>query len=177
MKVYAYIVKDPKITSGYGTRKDPITGKKATHHGIDVVSKDKNRNIYCIDDGYVQKTVTGQDKATTGYGNYIWVRYPRYNLSIMVAHCSKILLRKGDKVKKDDICAIMGSTGKSTGVHAHIGMTRIGSDTWLDPTKFDMLPDGYNLTRLLKKGCRGNDVKELQKELVGRQKLWVCGSK
>ena len=47
MKVYAYIVKDPKITSGYGTRKDPITGKKATHHGIDVVSKDKNRNIYC----------------------------------------------------------------------------------------------------------------------------------
>lgn len=173
MKVYAYIVKDPKITSSYGTRKDPITGKKSTHHGIDVVSNIKDRNIYAIDDGYVQKVVTGQDKSTTGYGNYIWVRYPRYNLSILVGHCSKIMLKKGDKVKKGTIYAIMGSTGKSTGVHAHIGMTRIGSDTWLDPIKFDIIPDKYNLTRLLKKGCKGNDVLELQKELNKRE--FNCG--
>ena len=165
MKVYDYIVKDAKITSSYGTRIDPITGKKATHHGIDVVSKTKNRNIYAIDDGYVQKVVTGQDKSTTGYGNYAWVRYPRYNLSIMVGHLSKVKLKKGANVKKGTIYAIMGNTGKSTGTHAHIGMTRIGSDTWLDPTKFDMIPDKYNLTRVLKKGCKGNDVKELQKKV------------
>ena len=44
-------------------------------------------------------------------------------------------------------------------------MTKIGSDTWLNPEKYDMLSDKYNLTRLLKKGCKGNDVKELQKKL------------
>lgn len=165
MKVYEYIVKEAKITSSYGTRKDPITGKKTAHHGIDVISKSKNHNIFAFDDGYVQKTVTGQDKSKTGYGNYIWVRYPRYNLSVLVGHCSKIKLKKGAKVKKDTIIAIMGSTGKSTGIHAHIGMTKIGSDTWLNPTNYNILPDKFNLTRLLKKGCKGDDVKALQKAL------------
>lgn len=168
MKVYEYIVEDAKITSNYGTRKDPITGKKTIHHGIDVVSKTKDHNIYAFDDGYVQKVVNNQSKSKTGYGNYVWVRYPRYNLSVLVAHCQKVLLKKGDKVTQNKIYAIMGSTGKSTGIHAHIGMTRIGSNTWLNPTKFDMLPNKYNLTRLLKKGNKGNDVKELQKELKER---------
>lgn len=170
MKIYEYVVKKPRITSPYGVRIDPITGKKRYHNGIDEISKVKNRNLYAIDTGYVQKTVTGQNKSKIGYGNYIWVRYPRYNLSLLYAHCDKVLLKKGDTVKKGDIVAIMGSTGRSTGVHLHLGMTRIGSNTWLNPANYDMLPDKgtYNLTRLLKKGCRGNDVKELQKKVGTR---------
>lgn len=168
MKIYEYVVKKPKITSSYGYRINPITKKKQFHNGLDLVSKDKNRNIYAIDDGYVQKVVTGQDKSKTGYGNYIWVRYPRYNLSLLHAHCSKVKLKKKDKVKKGTIVAIMGSTGRSTGVHLHLGMTKIGSDTWLNPTKYDMLANKYNLTRLLKKGCKGDDVKKAQQELTKR---------
>ena len=167
MKIYEYVVKKPKITSPYGYRIHPITKKKTFHNGLDLVSKEKNRNLYAIDDGYVQKVVSNQSKSKTGFGNYIWVRYPRYNLSLLHAHCSKINLKKGDKVKKGTIVAIMGSTGRSTGVHLHLGMTKIGSDTWLNPANYSMLDDKYNLTRKLKKGCNGDDVKKLQKKLGG----------
>ena len=165
MKLYELCITKPKITSGFGYRTDPKTGKRTYHAGIDLISSVGNRNLFAVDDGYVQKVVNNQSKATTGYGNYIWVRYPRYNLSLLYAHCFSIKKKKGDNVKKGDIIAIEGSTGKSTGTHLHLGMTKIVSDTWLNPTKYDVLPDKYNLTRTLKKGCKGNDVKELQKVL------------
>lgn len=141
-RIYEVVVKKPKINSGFGMRKHPITGKMKMHNGIDLVSKasPKDLNIYAIDDGVVQKVVTNKSKATTGYGNYIWVRYPRYNLSLFHAHCSKINYKKGDKVKAKDVLAIMGRTGAATGVHCHLGMTNIGSDKWLDPINFEMLP-------------------------------------
>jgi murein DD-endopeptidase MepM/ murein hydrolase activator NlpD len=131
-----YVLKSPKVTSKYGKRTHPITGEKdKMHYGEDLTSSDKN--IYAVEDGYVQKIKTGQDKATTGYGNYIWVRYPRTGMSLFHAHCKSIKLKKGDTVKKGDVIAIMGSTGASTGTHLHLGMTKIGSDTWLDPASYN----------------------------------------
>ena len=165
MKLYELCITKPKITSKFGYRIDPKTKKKTYHNGLDLISSVGNRNLFAVDDGYVQKVVSNQSKATTGYGNYIWVRYPRYNLSLLYAHCSSIKKKKGDSVKKGQVVAIEGSTGKSTGVHLHLGITKIGSDTWLNPENYDVLPDKYNLTRILKKGCKGNDVKELQKKV------------
>jgi len=165
MKLYELTITKPKITSKYGYRTDPKTKKKTFHAGIDLVSTVSNRNLFAVDDGYVQKVVNNQSKSKTGYGNYIWTRYPRYNLSLLYGHCASIKKKKGDKVKKGDIIAIEGSTGKSTGVHLHLGITKIGSDTWINPETINVLPDKYNLKRLLKKGCKGDDVKELQKKL------------
>lgn len=162
-KVYELVVNTPKITSDYGYRIHPIDKVKKFHYGIDVISKAKDLNLYAIDDGYVQKVVTGQDKAKTGYGNYIWVRYPRYNLSILHAHCKKVLLKKGATVKKGQVVAIIGTTGASTGVHVHIGMTRIGSDAWLNPSGYEEIAYKFNLTRVLTYGCsKGDDVSRLQ---------------
>ncbi len=174
-KIYEIVVEKPRITSPFGYRIDPITKKKKYHNGLDLVSKIRNRNLYAIDGGYVQKVVTGQNKSKTGYGNYIWVRYPRYNLSLLHAHCEKVLLKKGAKVKKGDVVAIMGTTGKSTGVHLHLGMTKIGSNAWLNPANYDILADKYNLTKTLKKGSKGNDVKELQKA-VGTKADGIFGT-
>lgn len=141
MKVYHNAVENVKVTSKYGPRTHPITGEKGKmHYGTDIISGASNDNLYALEDGYVQKTVTNQSKATTGYGNYIWVRYPRINRSLMYAHCSKILLKKGAKVKKGTPIAIMGSTGASTGKHCHIGMTLIGSDTWLNTDTYNYQP-------------------------------------
>lgn len=165
MKLYELCIKEPKITSDFGYRIDPKTKKKTLHNGLDLISKIGNRNLFAVDDGYVQKVVNNQSKSKTGYGNYVWVRYPRYGLSLLYAHCQTIKVKKGDKVKKGQVIAIEGSTGKSTGVHLHLGMTKIGSDKWLNPKNYDVLPDKYNLTRTLKKGCKGNDVGKLQETL------------
>lgn len=164
-KLYKMVVKNPKMTSDYGYRIHPITKKKTFHYGVDLVSSDRDHNLYAVADGYVQAVRTGQDKSKTGYGNYIWVRYPKYNLSFMYAHCKEIKLRKGSTVKKGTVVAIMGSTGASTGTHLHLGITKIGSNTWLDPKNFDDEDVKFNLTRLLKVGSKGSDVTKLQKAL------------
>ena len=164
-KIYDYVVANPRITSNYGWRIHPIYKDKRFHNGIDINSKTKSTNLLAVEDGYVQKIVTGKDKATTGYGNYIWVRYPRLGIALLYAHCKKILKKKGDKVKKGDVIAIMGTTGASTGVHVHLGMQPIGKSNWMNPYTYNyVLPsEKYNLTRLLKYGSKGEDVKKLQK--------------
>lgn len=137
--VQDYVLKNPKVTSGYGKRTHPITGEKnKMHYGVDLTSSDKN--IYAIEDGYVLKIVTGKDKATTGYGNNIWVRYPRIGIALFHAHCKTIKLKKGDKVKKGDVIAVMGKTGAATGVHLHLGMQPIGKSNWLNPQTYDYVP-------------------------------------
>lgn len=164
-KLYDYVLKKPKVTSGYGKRTHPITKEKnKMHYGVDLTSSDKN--IYAIEDGYVQKIVTGKDKTTTGYGNYIWVRYPRIDLSLFHAHCKSIKLKKGDKVKKGTIIAIMGSTGASTGVHLHLGMTKIGSDTWLNPQTYNYVPEKtISVTSVVTRDKTKNQLKVLADEL------------
>ena len=136
-KIYENSVTKYKITSSFGNRIHPITGKKAHHDGVDIISKTNDKNIYALEEGYVYKIKTGQNKATTGYGNYIWVRYPRINVSIFYAHCKSIKLKKGAKVTKGTIIAIMGTTGASTGVHLHLGMTKIGSNAWINPETYN----------------------------------------
>lgn len=141
MKIYHNALTEVKVTSKYGKRKHPITGEEGKmHYGTDLISDAGDKNIYALEDGYVQKTVKNQSKATTGFGNYIWVRYPRINRSIIYAHCKSIKLKKGDKVKKGTVIAIMGSTGASTGVHLHLGMTEIGKDTWLNTDTYNYQP-------------------------------------
>ena len=50
-KIYEVVVEKPRITSSFGYRIDPITGKKKYHNGLDEVSKVKNRNLYAIEIG------------------------------------------------------------------------------------------------------------------------------
>ena len=172
-KIYECVITKPKITSPFGYRIHPITHKKAFHYGLDLVSRVGNRNLFAIDDGYVQKVVTGKNKSKTGYGNYIWVRYPRYNLSLLYAHCDSIKKKKGDKVKKGDVVAIEGKTGAATGVHLHLGMTRIGSNTYLNPEKFDMLPDKpVEVYYTVKKGDTLTSIAKKYKTTVKQLVAW-----
>lgn len=174
MKLYELVIEKPKITSPYGYRIHPITKKKAFHAGIDLISRTGNRNLQAVDDGYVQLV----HKGNTGYGNYIWVRYPNYNLSLLYAHCSIIKKKKGDKVKKGDIVAIEGKTGAATGVHLHLGMTKIGSSTWLNPANYNVIekkPKNKKVYYKVKKGDTlskiANKYKTTIKQLVEWNKI------
>lgn len=100
------------LTSGYGVRYDPFNGGAAMHAGIDMAGP-AGEPIYATADGTVEKAGWG-----SGYGNMIDLDHGR-GIETRYGHLSKILVRPGQKVKRGDLIARMGSTGRSTGNHLH----------------------------------------------------------
>ena len=140
MKLATKIFKrsDWYVTSPFGWRIHPITKKKSFHNGCDYGTNVKKWPQYAIEEGYVNEVVISKSK--TGYGTYIWVRYPRINRSLLHAHLDKVVVKKGDKVKEGTLLGYTGKTGSATGIHLHLGMTEIGKNTWLDPDAYDYQP-------------------------------------
>ncbi len=149
---FTWPVKDPLITSPFGSRTNPITGDREFHTGIDIVSKDHAVNvpIYAVDNGVVIKTrnfCRGQcNTYTLGYGNFVYIDHGKikgHNVRTFYAHLKNTSLKKGDVVQKGELIGYMGSTGFSTGKHLHFEVEVDGSN--VDPIKY--LPS-------LKKGLR-----------------------
>ena len=140
MKLATKIFKrsDWYVTSPFGWRIHPITKKKSFHNGCDYGTNVQKWPQYAIEEGYVNEVVISKSK--TGYGTYIWVRYPRINRSLLHAHLDKVVVKKGDKVKEGTLLGYTGKTGSATGIHLHLGMTEIGKHTWLDPDTYDYQP-------------------------------------
>ena len=100
-----------KINSLYGYRKDPFTGKKKFHNGIDLHAR--GDEVMAMMAGVVVKV--GQDKSS---GKYVTLRHGDYTVSY--CHLSRILTRKGAAIGPRDVVGITGSTGRSTGEHLHM---------------------------------------------------------
>lgn len=107
------------ISSGFGWRKSPITGRNEHHDGIDLPA-DYGSNVYAANDGTVIIS-----KNSTGYGNYIVIDHGG-GVTTLYAHHSKNLKFVGDTVKRGDVIAYIGSTGWSTGNHLHLGYYKDG---------------------------------------------------
>ena len=120
------------VTSKFGWRNCPYHGKEY-HNGVDYGTNLKKLPQYALEDGYVQLV----HKGNSGYGNYVWVRYPRLNISLLHAHLDSISVEKGQKVKEGTLIGYTGKTGNATGIHLHLGMTKIGSNKWLNPHDYD----------------------------------------
>ena len=102
------------ITSYYGYRTHPITGQWALHTGIDIGAAG-GTNILASEDGVVVTVIHGN----TGYGYYVIVYHGGAGYSTLYAHCSKILVKEGDQVRRGQVIALVGTTGSSTGNHLH----------------------------------------------------------
>ena len=107
----SYPLKKITITSPYGRRKDPFTGKRSTHKGLDL--RANGEEVYAMMPGEVIKV--SSDKRS---GNYVTIRHGDYTVSY--CHLSKTLVRKGAQVLPGEVVAISGNTGRSTGPHLHI---------------------------------------------------------
>jgi murein DD-endopeptidase MepM/ murein hydrolase activator NlpD len=100
------------VTSRFGYRKSPFTGRRELHKGLDIASR-KGTHILATADGVV--TFAGK-KGLLGttividHGHGMKTRY---------GHNHKLLKKRGDKVKRWEPIALMGSTGRSTGPHTH----------------------------------------------------------
>lgn len=119
----SYPLRRIRITSPYGYRKDPFTGKKRFHGGLDLHAR--GDEVLAMMEGVVVKV--GQDKTS---GKYVTLRHGRYTVSY--CHLSKILTVKGAVVRPRDVVGITGSTGRSTGEHLHITCKLDGRS--VDPT-------------------------------------------
>ena len=107
----SYPLQQIKVTSPFGNRKDPFTGKLAYHGGLDL--KAKNEFVLSMFDGYVEQI--GEDGRS---GRFVILRHGDYQVSY--CHLSKVLATEGEEVLAGDIVGVTGNTGRSTGEHLHI---------------------------------------------------------
>ncbi|NLM49820.1 MAG: peptidoglycan DD-metalloendopeptidase family protein [Clostridiaceae bacterium] len=101
------------ITSQYGNRYHPVLKRNRFHSGIDIGAP-YGSSIVAANDGTVIKV--GYDK--NGYGNYLIINHGG-GVTTLYGHCSKILVKTNDTVKRGQEIAKVGSTGLSTGNHLH----------------------------------------------------------
>ena len=116
-----------RISSGYGRRKNPISGKRDFHHGIDFANK-RGTPIYATADGTISKITR-----TAKMGRYIKIRH-NFGFETVYGHLSKIEVRVGQQVQKGQIIARMGNTGESTGAHLHYEVHRYSQ--YRNPSKY-----------------------------------------
>jgi murein DD-endopeptidase MepM/ murein hydrolase activator NlpD len=114
-------------SSSFGWRVDPFSGRSAFHEGLDFTAA-TGTPIYAAAGGRV--TVAEQ---TPDYGKIVKISHGS-GLETRYAHASELLVNAGEVVRKGQLIARVGSTGRSTGSHLHFEVRRDGAP--LDPRKF-----------------------------------------
>ena len=117
-----------RLSSTFGTRRHPVTGKVSKHGGIDIAVK-TGTLVGAAADGIVTVASTNVGH----YGTAVFIDHQNGYIT-HYGHLSKILVRVGQKVRAGQIIAKSGSTGRSTGPHLHFTVKKNGVS--LDPLKF-----------------------------------------
>jgi Membrane proteins related to metalloendopeptidases len=117
----------PYLSSSYGWRRHPITGRHAMHEGLDF-SAPRGTPIFAASAGVVTEA-----RYLPGYGKTVEINHGNGMLT-RYAHASSISVKVGELVTKGQQIARVGSTGKSTGAHLHFEVRVAGHP--LDPTLF-----------------------------------------
>lgn len=100
-----------EITSGFGKRIHPVTGKESFHTGIDIAA-DLGTDISCFADGKVSEI--SQSKY---YGNTVLITHG--DKQTFYGHLNKVTVKEGENLNAGDSIGQVGSTGVSTGPHLH----------------------------------------------------------
>lgn len=115
------------MSSRYGTRTDPFTGRPAWHAGVDFAGK-MGSDIVSVATGVV--TWSGK---RYGYGLMVEVSHGN-GYKTRYAHCLETKVEVGDVVRKGEIIATMGSSGRSTGPHVHFEVYK--DNKTVDPARY-----------------------------------------
>lgn len=115
------------VSSRFGKRTDPFSGKQEYHRGIDFAGQ-RGSNVVAVAGGVVT-----QAKNSNGYGNLVEIDHGNGYVT-RYGHNQDMKVKVGDAVKKGQVVAKMGSTGRSTGPHVHFEVLKNG--VHLDPMKF-----------------------------------------
>ena len=107
------------MSSPYGERVDPISGKKAWHEGMDFAGA-KGSEVIAVANGVV--VFAGY---RDGYGQMVEISHGK-DLRTRYGHHEEVLVHAGQSVKRGDVIALMGSSGRSTGPHVHFEVLKEG---------------------------------------------------
>lgn len=109
-----------RISSGFGARLSPFTKERSYHYGVDIAGP-YGTPILAVADGTV--TYSGW---RNGYGWFIIINHAN-GYQTAYGHNSKLLVNSGQRVKRGDKIALIGNTGRTTGIHCHFEV-RINGD-------------------------------------------------
>lgn len=115
------------LSSRYGSRIDPFSGKKAWHEGIDFAGREGS-NIVAVASGVV--SWSGE---RSGYGKMVEVAHGD-GVITRYAHNQENRVKVGDMVRRGDVVALMGNSGRSTGPHVHFEVHKNGRP--VDPASY-----------------------------------------
>ena len=115
------------VASGFGYRVSPFTGLKQFHQGIDIANR-PGTPVIAPANGVVVKV--GVDYS---FGKYIVISHG-YGITTRYGHLSKILVKRGQRVKRGQVIGRMGNTGRSTGPHLHYEVVVNGRH--VDPMRY-----------------------------------------
>ncbi len=117
-----------RLTSDYGYRISPITGKRHFHYGIDIANR-TGTPIVAVANGYVAYT----EKNNPSLGQVIILKHPQ-GFQSLYGHLSKIHVKRGDRITRGHVLGLVGNTGQSTGPHLHF--TLIYNNKPVNPKKY-----------------------------------------
>lgn len=120
-------VKNGWLSSKYGWRTDPISGRRNYHYGIDFSGK-RGSDVVAVASGIV--TMAGNKG---GYGKLVEITHGNGYIT-RYAHNDRLLVAVGNKIKQGQTIAHMGSTGHSTGPHVHFEVLKNGKKA--NPLKY-----------------------------------------
>ena len=115
------------MSSRFGSRTDPFTGRRAFHKGIDFAGRE-GAEVVAVASGVV--IWSGE---RYGYGQLVEINHGNGYVT-RYGHNKKPLVEAGDTVKKGQVIALMGSTGRSTGPHVHVEV--LLNDRHVNPSKY-----------------------------------------
>jgi murein DD-endopeptidase MepM/ murein hydrolase activator NlpD len=111
---YSPIIDEGVISSPWGYRKDPFTGKKRFHKGVDISTGGRALPLYAP---FPAKVKIGKNRAS---GNYI--KFMLANGHASFSHLSKFTVSDGEYVEAGQRIGYVGKTGRATGLHVHVAL-------------------------------------------------------
>jgi murein DD-endopeptidase MepM/ murein hydrolase activator NlpD len=124
---FRFPLRNFRLTSPYGMRRNPVTGRMRLHEGMDLAAP-AGTGVFAAGDGVV--TETGEDPV---YGRYIIIKHGD-NWASLYGHLQKIETALRSEVRSGSLIGRVGSTGQSTGPHLHFELRRYGQAR--DPGKY-----------------------------------------
>ncbi len=115
------------VTSDFGVRRDPFDGQRRMHEGLDIATR-TGTPVMATAAGIVREAGTD-----AGYGKAVVIDHG-YGYSTLYAHNSRILVKVGQRVKRGEMVATAGNTGRSSGPHVHYEVRLNGAP--VNPSKY-----------------------------------------